>query len=164
MSTSTCKDYPIILLLSFLYTLLKRLNPYKGCISTAHMFLAWRKRITVRISQLAGLSIAGHIVTPSIETRTNTRWPVMWWFVRQWIMWRYLAWASSPPLLLQLTKIKGYYFPNIPHTKYCLKRTGNICFGSLSHKIQDPLLISVDSALISQFRTGAVVVLLITGK
>jgi hypothetical protein len=69
-------------------------------ISAAFMFLAWRKRITEQISQLTGLSIAEHIITHSIETRTNTRWPVIWWLTRQWVTWRYLACASSPPLLL----------------------------------------------------------------
>jgi hypothetical protein len=68
-------------------------------ISTAFMFLAWRKRITARISQLAGLSIAGYIIYQSVETRTSTRWPVMWWFTRQWIIWRYLACTCSPVLL-----------------------------------------------------------------
>jgi hypothetical protein len=37
------------------------------------MFLARRKLITARISQLAVLSIAGYIITHSLETRTNTR-------------------------------------------------------------------------------------------
>jgi hypothetical protein len=45
----------------------------------------------------------------------NTRWPVMWWFTRQWATWHYLARASSPPLLHQLPKINGGYFPNSPH-------------------------------------------------
>jgi hypothetical protein len=31
------------------------------------------------------------IISHSVETRTNTRWPVMWWFTRQWVVWRYLA-------------------------------------------------------------------------
>jgi hypothetical protein len=31
----------------------------------------WRKRITMRISQLAGLSNAGHVITHSVETRTG---------------------------------------------------------------------------------------------
>jgi hypothetical protein len=65
----------------------------------ALMFLTWRKWITARISQLPGLSIAGHVITHSVESRTNTKWPVMWWFTRQWVMWGYLACASSPPLL-----------------------------------------------------------------
>jgi hypothetical protein len=80
------------------------------------MFLAWRKRITARISELAGLSIAGHNATHSVETRTNTTWPGMWWFTRQWVMWHYLACASSPPLLHFLPKINGCYFPNSPRT------------------------------------------------
>jgi hypothetical protein len=60
------------------------------------MFLVWRKWITAQISQLEGLSITGHIITHSLETWTNTRWPVMWWFTRQWVMWHYLVWMSSP--------------------------------------------------------------------
>jgi hypothetical protein len=63
------------------------------------MFLAWNNRIIARISQLAGLSLAGHIITHTVETRTNNRWPVMWWFTGQWVMWHYLACASSPSLL-----------------------------------------------------------------
>jgi hypothetical protein len=59
------------------------------------MCLAWRKRITARISQLAGLSVAGHIIPHSVETRTNTRWPVMWWFTRYWAMWCHLACTGS---------------------------------------------------------------------
>jgi hypothetical protein len=48
------------------------------------------------------------IVTHSVETRTNPGWPVMLWFTRRWVKWRYLACASSLP------KINGGYFPNIP--------------------------------------------------
>jgi hypothetical protein len=73
-----------------------------------------KERITARISQLAGLSVAGHTITHSVETRTKTRWPVMWWFTRQWVMSRYLVCAISPPLLYYLPKIHGGYFPNSP--------------------------------------------------
>jgi hypothetical protein len=69
------------------------------CISAALKFLTWRKRITLRISQLAGLSIARHIITHSVETRTNTRWAVILRFTRQWVMWRYLA-CTCPFTLL----------------------------------------------------------------
>jgi hypothetical protein len=34
-------------------------------------------------------------ITHSVATRTNTRWPVMWWFTRQWVMWHYLTCPSS---------------------------------------------------------------------
>jgi hypothetical protein len=66
--------------------------------------LAEKKRITARISRLAELPVPGHIITHSVETRTNTRWPVMWWFARQCIMWRYLACARSHPFLHQFPK------------------------------------------------------------
>jgi hypothetical protein len=73
-----------------------RQNAYNSrCTSTALVFLAWRKRT----SQLARLSIAGRSITHSAETRTNLRLPVIWWFTRQRLVWRYLACASSPPLL-----------------------------------------------------------------
>jgi hypothetical protein len=62
-----------------------------------HSFLVW-KWITARTLYLAGVSIAGHIITHSVETRKNSRWPVIWWFTRQWVMWRYLEYASSPSL------------------------------------------------------------------
>lgn len=52
------------------------------------MFYAWRKWITAQISQLAGLSVAGLIIIHFVEGRTNTRWPVMCWFTRLWVMWR----------------------------------------------------------------------------
>jgi hypothetical protein len=68
-------------------------------ISAVLMFLAWRKRITVWISQLAGLSVRGHIIIQSVETRTNTRWSVMWWFARQGVMWCCLTCTSFPALL-----------------------------------------------------------------
>jgi hypothetical protein len=71
-------------------------RPVTGIALHFSMFLARRKRITVRISQLAGLS---HIIIHCVETRTNTRWPVMWWCKRKWVTWCYLACASSPPLL-----------------------------------------------------------------
>jgi hypothetical protein len=70
--------------------------PHQSC------FLAWRMQTTARIAQLAVLSIAGHIITHSVETRTNT----MWWFTREWVMWRYLPCASSPPLLNDWNKRK----------------------------------------------------------
>jgi hypothetical protein len=76
--------------------------------------LVRQKRIAARISQLAGLSIAGHIITQSIETRTSTRWPVTQWFARQWVMWRYLACASFPFLLYWLPKKNEVYSPNSP--------------------------------------------------
>jgi hypothetical protein len=40
--------------------------------SSTHV-LVWRERITTQITQLAGLSIVGHIITHSVETRPNTR-------------------------------------------------------------------------------------------
>jgi hypothetical protein len=83
------------------------------------MFLARRKRIIAQILWLEGLSIAGHIITHSVETRTNTRWRVMWWFTRQLVMWRYFACATSPPLLHYLSKIYGGYFPNSPRFFTC---------------------------------------------
>jgi hypothetical protein len=43
-----------------------------------HYVLVWRKLIIAWISQLGGLSIAGHIITHSVETRTNTRWPFIY--------------------------------------------------------------------------------------
>jgi hypothetical protein len=43
------------------------------------------------------LSIAGHITTHIVETRANTRRPVMWWFTRQWVMWRYLCMHELSP-------------------------------------------------------------------
>jgi hypothetical protein len=64
-----------------------------------------------REPQLAGLSIAGHIINHSVG---DNRWPVMWQFTRQWVTWRYLACASSPPLLHYLPKINVGYFPNNP--------------------------------------------------
>jgi hypothetical protein len=78
------------------------------------MFLAWRKGITVQISQLGGLSVTWYI-THSVVTRTNTRWPVMWWFTKRWVMWRYLAYVSSPVLLQYLPKINGSCLLNSPH-------------------------------------------------
>jgi hypothetical protein len=38
----------------------------------------------------------------------------MWWLTRQWVVWRYLAWAISPPLQPELPKINEIYFPNSP--------------------------------------------------
>jgi hypothetical protein len=61
------------------------------------IFIAWRKWITARISQLAGLAITGHNINHSAEMRTNTGWPIMWWFTRKWVMWCYLACVSPPP-------------------------------------------------------------------
>jgi hypothetical protein len=43
-------------------------------------------------------------ITHSVETRTITRWPVIWWFTRQRIMWRYLAWASTSRSYISLLK------------------------------------------------------------
>jgi hypothetical protein len=34
---------------------------------------------------MAGLTVARHIIIHSVETRTNTKWPVIWWFTRQWV-------------------------------------------------------------------------------
>jgi hypothetical protein len=65
---------------------------------------------------MAELSIAEHIITHSAETRTNTRWSIMWWFTRQWVTWRYPVRASCHPLLHQLPKINGGYFSNSPST------------------------------------------------
>jgi hypothetical protein len=45
------------------------------------------------------INLRTYTITYSVKTRTNTRWPVMWCYTRQWVMWRYLAWASPPPLL-----------------------------------------------------------------
>jgi hypothetical protein len=83
-------------------------------VSSALIILEWRKRVTAGFSQLEGLSIAEHTITHSAETRTNTRWPVMRWFTRQWVTWRYLACASSPLLLHYFLKINGNYFPKSP--------------------------------------------------
>jgi hypothetical protein len=77
-----------------------------------HSVFSVKKADNSRIPQLAGLSVAGHIITHCLETRTNTMWPVMWWFIRQ--EWRYLACASSSPFLHYLPKINGDYFPNSP--------------------------------------------------
>jgi hypothetical protein len=82
-------------------------------------FFARRKLLKARISQLTGLSTAtaGHIITRFVETRINTRWPVLWWFTKQRVMWRHLAWGwSPPPLLHKLPKINGDYFPNSHRT------------------------------------------------
>jgi hypothetical protein len=50
------------------------LNILQHCLAIPSlMFLAWRKCIIVQISKLAGLSITGHTITLSVETRTNTR-------------------------------------------------------------------------------------------
>jgi hypothetical protein len=64
-------------------------------ISTVLKILAWRKRITAWMSQLAGFSAAEHIITHSVKARTNTRWPVMLLFRRQWVMSRYVACAHT---------------------------------------------------------------------
>jgi hypothetical protein len=76
------------IVLQFLHSLQFGCKPYNSrWISAALMFSAGRKWLTVWILQLVGLWIAGHIITHSTETRTNTRWPVMWWFTRQWVTW-----------------------------------------------------------------------------
>jgi hypothetical protein len=77
-------------------------------------FVTQRKQITPWILQLVGLSIAGHIITQSVETRTNTRWPVMWCFTRQWVMWCYITCTCSPLLLHYLPKMNRGYLPNSP--------------------------------------------------
>jgi hypothetical protein len=66
-------------------------------ISVALMCLARRNRITVNF---AAVSITDS--THCVETRTNSRWPIMWWFRRQWVMWRCFACANS--LSLSLTR------------------------------------------------------------
>jgi hypothetical protein len=71
----------------------------------------------MRISQLADYQSRGMPLTHSVETKTNTWWPVMCWFTRQWVMWCYLTWVSSPPRLHLLLKINWGYFPNSPHIK-----------------------------------------------
>jgi hypothetical protein len=68
------------------------------------------KKAYNRVSQLAGLSIAGHIINHFVETSTNTKWPVMWRFTKQWVLWPHLDWASSP----SLPRLNGGYFPNSP--------------------------------------------------
>jgi hypothetical protein len=95
-------------------------------ISTGIVFLSWRKQITAQISQLVGLFIAGHIITHSVETRTNTRWPVMWWFTRQWVMWCYLACASFP-----LPKINRGYLPNSLHICNNILRGSVVGWGAM---------------------------------
>jgi hypothetical protein len=69
-----------------------------------HSCLAWRKRTAAQISQLAGLSIVGHIITHSVRTRTSTRWQVMRWFTRQKVIRRYLACGNCPPLSISYLK------------------------------------------------------------
>jgi hypothetical protein len=66
-------------------------------ISAALMILARRMRITCRISQL----VARHIVIHSVETRTSTRWPVIWWFTRHWAvtLLRMREFCPAPPLV-----------------------------------------------------------------
>jgi hypothetical protein len=66
-------------------------------------FWARRKWITPWISQPVGLSIMRHI-THTVETRTNSRWPFMWWFTRQWVVWRYLTCADSPHFYINCLK------------------------------------------------------------
>jgi hypothetical protein len=61
------------------------------------MFSTRRKLTTARISQLAGLSIAGHTIHHPVQTRTNTRRPVTWRFTRQLVMWRYFACVPPSP-------------------------------------------------------------------
>jgi hypothetical protein len=87
--------------------------------SAALVFLARSTWTTARIFQLAGLSIAGHI-THFVEPRTNTRWPVMWWFTKLWFMWCYLACATCPlpPLLHWLPKINKNCSPNSPRISH----------------------------------------------
>jgi hypothetical protein len=86
-------------------------------VHNSQWILVSKKWITAQISQLAGLSIAGHIITQSAETRTNMGWPVIWWFTRQWVMWHYLTCASSLLFLHHLPKINRGYFQNSP----CIK-------------------------------------------
>jgi hypothetical protein len=62
-------------------------------------FLVWRMQITARISQVAGLSICRTHHNLLCRDKKNTEWPVIWWFTRQWVMWRYLAHVNSPLLL-----------------------------------------------------------------
>jgi hypothetical protein len=75
---------------------------------TSHVF-SMKKADNSANFAAAGLSTVGHIIIHSVETRTNTRWPVIWWFTRQWVMWRYLAWASPPWPLHYLPKINGCF-------------------------------------------------------
>jgi hypothetical protein len=91
------------------------------------MFLARRKRITARTSQMTRLSITEHVIIHSVETRTNTRWTVMWWFTRPRDMCCYVTCTSSPPLLHLLPKINRGYFPNIPHSISLARLQTNLC-------------------------------------
>jgi hypothetical protein len=50
--------------------------------------------------------------------KNKYRWPVMWRFTRQWVIWCYLACTSSLPLLHYLPKINRDYFLNNPHNLY----------------------------------------------
>jgi hypothetical protein len=62
-------------------------------ISPPLMFLVWRKWITLNFTVGRFINCRTY---HSVETRTNTRWPVTWWFRRQWVMWCYFTCTSSP--------------------------------------------------------------------
>jgi hypothetical protein len=65
------------ILLQFIHSLHFGRKPHKFIMDiSGNHGLAWRKRTTARISQLVGLPIARHIITHSVEARTNTGWPV----------------------------------------------------------------------------------------
>jgi hypothetical protein len=70
------------------------------------------KKVDNSANFAAGRIINCTTIIHSAQTRTNTRWQVMWWFTRQWVMWHNLPCVSSPSLLQQLPKINGGYFPN----------------------------------------------------
>jgi hypothetical protein len=82
------RDHLFAHFLKFYTTVLQFLHPlhsgHKPCIIhngfPQQTFSMRRKQITVQLLQLVWLIIAGHIITQSVETRMNTRWPVIWWF------------------------------------------------------------------------------------
>jgi hypothetical protein len=99
---------------TFLFPRLVEHSTSLSYLSFTHCILAVNRRYVPRISQVAALSIAEHR-THCEETRTNTRWPIVWWFTGQWIMWRDLACASFLPLLHRLLpQMNGGYFPSGP--------------------------------------------------
>jgi hypothetical protein len=77
-------------------------------IFAALIFVAWKKD-NAWILQLLKFSIARHNITQCMETSTNTRWPVIWWLTRRWVMWQYSEWASFP-LLHHLPNINESFF------------------------------------------------------
>lgn len=88
-----------------------------------------------------GLSVAGHIIAYSIETRKNSTSPVLWWFIKQWVMWHYRACANSPLFYISCLK---YYFPNSHCVLYSIIHYSPIFWefgvlGSYSSAIELPL-------------------------